>query len=110
MRAVAFDQLERTARIVLDEVPVGSAEFSDQLRAEATARQPDAIDAVDTGTIPNGLRKRQRIARDDGLATDKRVLADAAELMHAGVGADHREVFHRHVPAKRRGITEDRRV
>ena len=50
---------------------------------------------------------RQRVLRDDRVPADERVTADAAELVHAGSGADIREVLDVHVPAERRHVAED---
>ena len=55
-------------------------------------------------------RVRQRVLGDDRVAADEGVAADAAELVHAGAGADVREVLDRDVAAERRHVAEDRVV
>ena len=75
----------------------------DDLGREAAARQPDGVGAEDARRpAADGPRERQRVLGDHRVAADERVLADPAELMHGGAGADVGEVLDGHVAAERR--------
>src|ERR1041384_1818 len=81
-----------------------SAYFVD---AKSAAFQPKSILPVAAGVIPDGACIRQCIFDNNGVAADERVLADPAELMHAGIGADGRIVFNDHVTRQCSPICEN---
>ena len=90
-----------------EQVAVGPLQPADPVGVEAAPHQPDAVDAVDLGAVADRLGERQRVLGHHRVAADEGVAADAAELVHAGVGADLRVVLDRDVPAQRRAGPED---
>ena len=83
----------------------------DDLRREAAAHQADGVEAEDPRrAAAHRSRVRQRVLGDDRIAADERMPPDAAELMHAGAGADVGEVLDGDVAAERRHVAEDRVV
>src|ERR1041385_6497212 len=49
--AVALDQFQRAAGVVLQQVPVRAAKLADELGTEAATSQADRVDAVDAGAV-----------------------------------------------------------
>ena len=98
-RAILLDLLQRAASCSASTAAgSGTTRFSLSMTsgANAAAHQADGVDAEDARRpAADRPRERQRVLRHDRVAADERVAADAAELVHAGAGADVREVLDR---------------
>src|SRR5262249_17308474 len=93
-----------------EQVPEGTFELADCVRAEAAPGKTDRVQAVEPGAVANGFGERERVLGHDGIAADKRVAADAAELVDAGGRADLPKILDDHVSAGRRAGAEDHAV
>ena len=101
MRSMACEVFELGAR----QQAQRGLQVLDGVAREAAPLQADAVGAEHLDlALAYGVRKRQHVLRHHAVSADEGVPPDAAELVHAGGGADHRPVPHRHVPAQRDGV------